>query len=107
MSLPEITHLQFQVLGILMGTERSGQALRGELAQQGVQKTGPGFYQMMARLEEAGLVRGWYDQKLIDNQPVKERKYKTLGKGVRAWERTREFYRQQIDYVGSGVSARG
>ena len=54
--IPDITHLQFLVLGMLRGGERLGRTVRRSLARHGVARTGPAFYQMMARLEDAGLV---------------------------------------------------
>lgn len=96
MPLPSLSHLQFQIIGILRGGEQSGQYVRDELAQQGVKKSGPGFYQLMARLEDAGFVKGHYLQKVIDGQAVKERRYKLTASGVRAWEATERFYSSQI-----------
>jgi DNA-binding PadR family transcriptional regulator len=92
MSLPELTHLQFLVLSILLDGEVAGRVLRERLADQGVNKTGPGFYQLMARLEEAKFVRGWYDQKVINGQVIKERRYEATPQGVAACDQAREFY---------------
>jgi DNA-binding PadR family transcriptional regulator len=92
MPLPDLTHLQFLVLCILLDGEMAGRALRERLAEEGVVKTGPAFYQLMARLEEARFVRGWYDQKVIDGQVIKERRYQATEQGVAACERAREFY---------------
>ena len=45
----------------------------------------------MARLEEAGMVDGRYDQKVIDGQIIKERVYTITGSGIHAWEEFRDF----------------
>jgi hypothetical protein len=90
--LPDITHLQFLVLSILMNSERSGRYVRGELAKHGQKKTLASFYQLMARLEETDMVEGWYETKVIDGQTVKERFYRILGHGIRCWELARDFY---------------
>jgi DNA-binding PadR family transcriptional regulator len=93
MPLPKITHLQFLVLTVLMdGGEVTGQALRDGLARAGERKSGPGFYQFMARLEDGGFVEGWYDQKVIDGQVIKERCYRITGEGERAVDEARAFY---------------
>src|SRR4051794_27224023 len=92
MPLPELTHLQFLVLSILLDAERSGRYVREQLAEQGVRKTLAAFYQLMSRLEEAGLVEGRYVQEVIDGIPVKERHYRITGEGIGAWKRTRDFY---------------
>jgi DNA-binding PadR family transcriptional regulator len=99
--IPTITHLQFLVLGMLRPGARPGRAVRRALARHGVARTGPAFYQMMARLEDAGLVAGEYDQKIVGGQIIKERRYTlTLG-GDAAWVATRAFYRDAIDEYGS------
>ena len=105
MRSPEITHLQFQILGILMSAEHSGQYVRGELQKQGTSKSGPGFYQLMSRLEDSGFVRGRYQQRVIEGQVIKERRYKLTGNGVRAWEATRDSYMEQASLVSQGGQA--
>jgi len=91
-SLPALTHLQFVVLGALLADERAGKDLRRELARYGVRRTAAAFYQMMARLEDAGWVAGSYTQQIIDSQIIKERCYRITATGQRAWTRTRDFY---------------
>jgi DNA-binding PadR family transcriptional regulator len=91
-ALPELTHLQFIVIGVLLADEQSGKDIRRELKRQGVRRTGPAFYQMMARLEEAGWIDGFYTQEVVDAQIIKERRYRVKPSGVRAWNSTRDFY---------------
>jgi hypothetical protein len=58
---------------------------------------------MMARMENAGLVAGWYTQDVIDGQIIKERNYRATAEGKRAWRESRRFYEQAIEAVdGSG-----
>jgi len=90
--LPSISHLQFLALGVLLGGERAGRAIREQVARFGVRRTGPAFYQMMARLERDGLVEGWYQQIKVGDQAVKERHYRATAAGSRAWRETRSFY---------------
>lgn len=92
--LPEITHLQFLVLTILLDAQKSGREVREELAEHGVKKSGPAFYQLMSRLEDDKFVRGWYDEKVIDGQRIKERRYEITGAGTRVAQEVREFYLQ-------------
>jgi DNA-binding PadR family transcriptional regulator len=99
--IPEITHLQFLVLGMLRGGERPGRAVRRALKRHGIDRSGPAFYQMMARLEDAGLVAGEYDQKIVDGQIIKERRYTLTARGDAAWTGTRAFYSDAIDAYGS------
>ena len=94
--IPRITHLQFLVLGMLRGHVRRGRHVRSELGKHGVRRSGPAFYQMMARLEDAGLVTGAYDQKIVAGQIIKERQYTLTPSGVAAWNATRDFYLTKI-----------
>ena len=100
-AIPEITHLQFLVLGMLRGGARPGRFIRRALARHGVRRTGPAFYQMMARLEDAALVDGEYDQKIVDGQIIKERRYTRTLRGDAAWSSTRAFYADAIDEYGT------
>ena len=99
--IPEITHLQFLVLGMLRAGGRHGRVLRRALARHGVRRTGPAFYQMMARLEDAGFVAGEYDQKIVDSQIIKERRYTITPSGDAAWSATRAFYSDAIEEYGT------
>jgi DNA-binding PadR family transcriptional regulator len=100
--IPAITHLQFLVLGMLRGAPQLGRHLRKELGRHGVRRSGPAFYQMMARLEEAGLVNGEYDQKVVSGQIIKERRYTLTSAGTTAWNTTRDFYLSSIAVFDSG-----
>src|SRR6266404_4903821 len=94
--MPTITHLQFLILDALADGERSGQEVRDALKTARVRKSGPAFYQLMARLEDAKFVSGRYEQKTIDGQPIKQRRYKLLAGGLRALAETREFYLERL-----------
>jgi DNA-binding PadR family transcriptional regulator len=95
-TLPEITHLQFLILGALRSDEQAGRELRDLLRQRGARRSGPAFYQMMGRLEDAGLVEGHYDQLRVDGHAVKERRYRITALGETAWSSTRDFYLEAI-----------
>ena len=92
--LPQITHLQFLVLGCLLTDEQPGRAIRDAIAEYGVRRSGPAFYQMMSRLERAKLVEGWYEQIVVGDQAVTERRYRIRPAGARVWRDTSEFYRK-------------
>jgi len=94
--IPRITHLQFLVLGMLRASARRGRHLRRDLAKHGVRRSGPAFYQMMARLEDAGFVTGAYNQRIVAGQIIKERQYTLTPAGVAAWTATRDFYLTKI-----------
>src|SRR6266478_1256552 len=92
-NLPELSHLQFAVLDVIGSSTISGKQLRKALSvERNLKKSGPAFYQLMARLEEAKFVQGWYEQEVIEGQIIKERNYKITGNGIRALARSKRFY---------------
>ena len=91
-NLPELSHLQFAVLEVLGAAQMSGKDLRTGLGELGINKSGPAFYQMMARLEDAKCVEGSYSQEIIEGQIIKERRYRITGNGIRALNQTKSFY---------------
>jgi hypothetical protein len=93
-SLPPLTSLQFLVLGTLLDAERPGRVVRDLLAAHRVRRTAAAFYQMMARLEKASLIAGWYEQVVVGDQAVTERRYRLTETGARLWRQTRDFYRK-------------
>jgi DNA-binding PadR family transcriptional regulator len=94
--LPDITHLQFLILDALAGADQAGRDLRERMTAHGVSSSAPAFYQMMGRLEDARLVEGRYDQKVLAGQTVKERRYQITRTGNRALAATRSFYRDRL-----------
>ena len=104
--LPELSHLQIAVLGRLVAEPHKGAAVRAHLRALGAGQTGPAFYQMMSRLEAAGLAEGWYEQKVVAGQIIKERHYRVTPAGRKAWREARDFYRQLLATATPAV-ARG
>ncbi len=94
--IPKLSHLQFLVAGILRGRAMPGRVLRDELEARGVRRGGPAFYQMMARMEDVGLVSGTYHQEIIEGQIIRERHYELTAEGLRAWNTSRDFYLSTI-----------
>lgn len=84
MKIPELTNPQYLVLSLLLEGEIPGKTLRAKLAELGKRSSAPAFYQFMARLEEAGNVKGHYQQKVVGAHAVKERIYTITASGVRA-----------------------
>ncbi len=94
--IPRLSHLQFLVVGIVRGGTLPGRVIRKRLAEFGIRKSGPGFYQLMARLEDAGLVEGRYHQEIVEAQIIRERHYVLTAKGSSAWDGSRDFYIEAI-----------
>lgn len=99
MKLPPLSPLQFAILGLLLPRKKPGKQLREELAEHGIRRDGPAFYQLMSRMEDSKWVKGWYEQQIIDDQIIRERWYQVLGAGVKAFEETRDFYSQHAGEV--------
>ena len=87
-----------------MSGERRGRELRRRLEDFGVRRSGPSFYQLMARLEDAGYVRGWYEQEIVEGQIIRERCYKIRAPGISAWKECRDFQTAVIGELG-GLTA--
>ena len=102
--VPAITHLQFLVLGALRRESRLGRQVRRDLAARGARRSAPAFYQMMGRLEDAGLVEGEYDQKIVEGQIIKERRYRLTSSGAAAWKATRDFYVESLSEFDDAVA---
>lgn len=92
MPLPPLSTLQFAVMRHLHDGEISGRDLRIHLCQEGISRTPPAFYQLMARLEEAGFVTGRYTQEVVLMQAIKERRYTITPAGQAAWHTTLDFF---------------
>lgn len=90
--LPELSHLQFAVLEVLGTRTMAGKALREGLKTIGISKSGPAFYQVMARLEESKMVEAWYVRQVVNGQLIKERTYKLTALGVRILNEAKLFY---------------
>ena len=69
-----------------------GRELRAALKAEGVLKSAPAFYQMMARLEDAGFVSTRKTSKVIEGTTIHEQNYKMTGHGARALRETSNFY---------------
>ena len=92
MKIPKTTNLQSYVLGALCSeSEITGKELRGKLTSAGCRKSSPAFYQLMSRLEEAGLVTGRYRSVEINGNKVRERVYKISSDGQRAAKQAADF----------------
>jgi DNA-binding PadR family transcriptional regulator len=92
MSVPELSHLQIAVLNALGPKELSGRELREALKTAKISKSGPAFYQIMARLEDAKFVNGRYEEKVVEGQRIRERRYNLTGEGANALRNAVSFY---------------
>ncbi len=85
MSIPEVTFLQLAVMKIIGSRTASGAKIRRELdALETRSRSRASFYQLMSRIEQANLARGWYVDSVIDGFTCKERHYELTGHGKRS-----------------------
>ena len=98
--MPRITHLQFLVLGLVRASEQPGRVVREALAAHGVKRSAAAFYQLMARLERDRLIEGWYEQVVVGDQSVTERRYRIRPAGTKLWLEARDFYAAIIAGAG-------
>ena len=97
MSMPNLSHLQFAMLDVMGPREISGRDLRSALkSEKGVSKSGPAFYQLMARLEDANFVNGRYEEKVVEGQRIKERRYLLTADGESARRQAILFYTSNL-----------
>lgn len=96
--LPTITHLQFLVLDIVLESSSgiSSQQVQELLALNGQEQRGPKFYQLMKRLEQAGIIESWPQQFDVAGSSVSRTFYKGTKKGKIAWRITLEFYKYRF-----------
>ena len=102
MRVPKLSHIQFMILTLLQADDASGKQIREALGRAGVRRSGPGFYQIMSRMEDAGFVRGEYRQEIVDSQIIRERCYEISVSGRRACRDSRDFYLEWIGRLENG-----
>jgi DNA-binding PadR family transcriptional regulator len=97
MAIPRYTHQQWAVLNTLLNEgELWGRDLRAVLKSEGYRSTNASFYELMDRLETAGLVEGRYEERDVLGQRSKERKYKLTGLGQQAWDDVASYYTARL-----------
>ncbi len=96
MSLPKISHVQFAILAALIGGPMTGRELRKVLKEEGALRSGPAFYQLMARMEGGKLVKGTDERVEIKGYPVTQKRYRVLAGGRSAFSGTLAFINRRV-----------
>jgi DNA-binding PadR family transcriptional regulator len=97
MPIPKYTHQQWAVLNTLLSEgELWGRDLRAALKSDGYGSTNASFYELMDRLETAGLVEGHYEARDVLGQRFTERKYKLTELGEHAWDNVASYYAARL-----------
>ena len=94
--IPKLTDVQVLFLEAIGVEKVSGRQLREQLAERGWRRSAPVFYQFAARLQNEGLIRGWYEQRTIAGQPVRERFYELTAHGKQALVEMLRFYEERL-----------
>ena len=102
MRVPKLSHIQFMILTLLQAKDATGKQIREALRRSGVRRSGPGFYQIMSRMEDTGFVKGEYRQEIVDSQIIRERCYEISVSGRRACRESRDFYLEWIERLEDG-----
>lgn len=99
--IPDVTPLQFLVLSIVGADPVPGKQVREQLARSFDKRMAlPTFYDLMSRLEKLGFIEGWYEQRIIAGQGIKERYYRITAQGSKVWEQTRDFFANTASQPG-------
>ena len=90
--LPEMSGLQFLVVGLLFDGPRSGAQLRRRMKAAGV-KIGPSsFSRLMQRMADANYLYAQTEKGPSGCRLVRPRQFEVTDLGVGIWRRVREFY---------------
>jgi DNA-binding PadR family transcriptional regulator len=96
-TLPEHSHLQYAILGLLSRAEVSGVELRKSISElTGKEYSGPAFYQLMGRMVELQFVQGFDVDVKVNRYVAKERRYRILPQGTAAVKEVRHFYMEFV-----------
>ena len=90
--MAELTDLQFDVIDLMLDGEQSGLELRDALAAKGTKRSIPAFVELMGRLEDARFVSGRYAVVTVGKDTYRQRVYRVLANGRRAFDSKQEFY---------------
>ena len=96
-----LSSLQFLILGILLDRDCPGRTVRDRLAEFGEGKTGPAFYRLMSRMEDAGVIVGRYDHEVVAGQMIRQRIYRVSAEGRRKWDAQRAFQDRVVASFGN------
>jgi DNA-binding PadR family transcriptional regulator len=100
MGAPSISVVQAVILQLLAEAaewtdQKTGTApgheLRKRMALEGIKKNGPGFYQIMGRLEDNGYVKTSDSTIIIDKKVYKQKLYQITRSGQRVLDQYRHF----------------
>jgi DNA-binding PadR family transcriptional regulator len=90
--VPEVTHLQFLVMRLILDGVVSGRSLHKELEARGARMSRPAFYQLMMRLEDGKLLESWFERRESGGYVVRETHYRVTAPGKRAMQTVQTFY---------------
>lgn len=94
--MPAAARVRSLVLASLADSGRTARELRATLAEHGVRQSLPAFFEMMAGLEDDGLVTGRDELRDRGGQTFQERAYEITAAGQDAWRSFGDFLRARL-----------
>ncbi len=96
MPIPKLTPLQFLILSCLTSHhEAYGHSLRASLRKEETKaRSGPSFYMLMTRMENASLVKSRYERNEDGGWVTTQTVYRITKKGISAFKGFRKFVRK-------------
>ena len=98
-----LPHLQFLIIAIMGPKKMSGRDIREAMRAQGAHKTKAAAYQLFARMVDAGLLEGDWEEWLEDGETYRRKVFRVTGEGHLASDRTRDFYQQPLVAFAGGT----
>jgi len=102
-----LPHLQFLIIAIMGHRKMSGRDIREAMKAQGAHKTKAAAYQLFARMVDAGLLEGDWEEWLEDGETYRRKVFKVTGQGHLAYDRTRDFYEKPLVAFARGTAHSG
>jgi hypothetical protein len=90
--LPEVTPLQFLVVGLLFEGPQGGEELRRRISACGVPLSPPGFSRLVDRMERLGYLQIFCQNGPRGCRRVFPRRFEVTDLGVAIWTQARDFY---------------
>ena len=92
MPLPEMSSLQFLVVGCLFSGRQSSVKLRAAINAAGQKISPTSLCKLMCRMEKLNFVCRHYRKTMLRNCRIRECHYEVTDLGLAIWKKTRAFY---------------
>ena len=97
MTFPPLTHLQSLVIKLILSGRYDAPQIRDGLKAFGASKSCGAFYELMGRMEEAGLIAGSQCRSVRTGELVQRWDYAVTERGRELLRQTARFYMTDLD----------